>query len=111
MCPDIPLRKELTPGAPILKIAVMADGSITADGFPITVESLQQTLRTLVERKGMVWYYREACQDKAPPQAMQVMRAIAENKLPIRLSTRPDYSNSVGEDGKPVGKDGKPTDI
>jgi hypothetical protein len=65
----------------------------------------------LAEQKGVVWYYREAPQGPAAPQAMQVTRLVAENRLPIRLSTRPDYSNSVGTDGRPVGKDGKPTNI
>lgn len=112
MCPETPMRKfVLSPGAPVLKIAVMANGSITADGEPTTIESLRASLKTLAERKGIVWYYREASQSKGPAEALEVTKAVIENRLPIRLSTRPDYSNSVGPDGKPVGKDGKPTDM
>jgi hypothetical protein len=112
MCPDLPTRRiHLDPNAPVLKIAVLVDGSISANGSPTTVESLRESLKTLAKQKGVVWYYREAPQGPAPPQAMQVTRLVAENRLPIRLSTRPDYSNSVGTDGRPVGKDGKPTNI
>jgi hypothetical protein len=101
----------LSSDAPVLKIAVMANGSITADNSPVTIESLRDLLKTLAERKGVVWYYREACQSKAPVQARHVMQAVVENRLPVRLSTRPDYSNSVGPGGKPIGKDGKQTDV
>jgi hypothetical protein len=112
MCPDLPTRRiHLDPNAPALKIAVLVDGSITANGSPTTAESLRESLKTLAKQKGVVWYDREAPQGPAPPQAMQVTRLVAENRLPIRLSTRPDYSNSVGMDGRPVGKDGKPTNI
>jgi hypothetical protein len=112
MWPDLPTRRiHLDPKAPVIKIAVMADGSITANGSPITIESWRESLKTLAEQKGVVWYYREAPQGPAPPQAMQVTRSVAENRLPIRLSTLPDYSNSVGRDGTPVGKDGKPTHV
>ena len=91
-----------SPDAPILKIAVMADGHITVDGSPVTLESLRESLNQLADRKGAVWYYRETAQGEPPQQAMLVMKAVVENRLPIRLSTRPDYSDAVGMDGRPV---------
>lgn len=79
----------------ILKIAVMADGRIAVDGSPATIESVRISCKQLSERNGVVWYYREAAQDKAPPQAAEVMKAVIENRLPIRLSSRADYSDAV----------------
>ena len=89
-------------GAPIIKIAVFADGHITADGTTNTIDSLRESLKKLAEQKGAVYYYREAGQGEPPPQAMQVMQAIVENRLPVRLSSRPDYSDAIGMDGKPI---------
>lgn len=91
----------INPNAPVLKIAVMADGRITADGSPTTIDSLRVSLQRLAEHQGVVWYYREGSQAMAPPESAKVIQAIIANQLPIRLSTRPDYSDAVGVDGKP----------
>lgn len=88
--------------APIIKVAVFADGRITADGQPATIDSLRVSFKKLAEQKGAVWYYREEGQGEPPPQAMEVMKAVIEARLPIRLSSRPDYSDSIGPDGNPI---------
>ena len=90
--------------APILKIAVMADGRITVDGSPATIESVRASLKQLAERKGVVWYYREAGHAEPPPQSEEVIQAVIQNRVPIRLSSRPDYSDAIGMDGKPITK-------
>ena len=92
----------VSPNAPILKIAVMADGRITVDGSPATIDSLRVSLKRLAEQKGIVWYYREAGEAKAPPESAEVIQAVIENRLPIRLSSRPDFSDAIGPDGKPI---------
>jgi hypothetical protein len=58
----------MSTNAPILKIAVMADGRVTVDGSPATTESIRASLKQLAERKGIVWYYREAGEGQPPPQ-------------------------------------------
>ncbi len=78
----------------------MADGGITADGSPTTVDALRVLLKRLAEQHGVVRYYREAAEGKAPPVSSEIIKAITENRLPIRLSTRPDFSDAVGPDGK-----------
>jgi hypothetical protein len=88
-------------GAPIIKVAVFADGRITADGQPATIDSLRESFKTLAQKKGAVWYYREAGQSETPPQGMEVIKAVIEARLPVRLSSKPDYSDSIGPDGKP----------
>lgn len=92
------------PDAPVLKIAVFADGRLTVDGTAATIQSLQASLRSLSEKHGVVWYYREAGQQEPPPIAMDVIKAVANAKLPIRLSSRPDYSDAIGPDGRPTTK-------
>jgi hypothetical protein len=98
----------LDPNAPILKIALMANGSIMVDGAPSNLDSLRTSISSIAQRKGRVWYYREAAHAQAPPEAVEIMRLIVKNRVPVRLSTQPDYSDSVGRDGKPVGRDGTP---
>jgi predicted secreted protein len=95
---------QVSPTAPILKIAISAGGRITVDGSPATMESLRASLKRLAEQKGVVWYYREAGQAEAPPEWTEVMKAVIENRLPIRLSTRPDFSDAIGADGNPITK-------
>jgi hypothetical protein len=92
------------PNVPVLKVAVYADGRLTVDGAASTVEALRESLRSLSERHGTVWYYREAAQKDPPPIAMEVINAVAGARVPVRLSSRPDYSDSIGPDGRPLPK-------
>src|SRR6478609_8946010 len=81
----------------VLKIAITAGGQISADGRPTTVEALIPILRELANNKGEVWYYREAPLADPHPNAMKVLSAIVDNNLPVRLSSKPDYSDSVDD--------------
>jgi hypothetical protein len=92
----------ISPNAPILKIAVSVDGRITVDASPATMDSVRASLKRLAEQKGVVWYYREAGYADAPPESTEVIKAVIENRLPIRLSSRPDFSDAIGADGRPV---------
>jgi hypothetical protein len=76
----------------VMKIAVYADGRITVDGAPSTLEALSKALPQLKANGGMVWYYREAPAADPHPAAMEVIRAVAAAQLPIWMSTRPDFS-------------------
>lgn len=82
----------------------MADGRITADGFPTGIDSLRVLLKRLAEEKGVVWYYREAPETPAPPESVAIIQAIIENRLPISLSSRPDFSDAIGPDGKSISR-------
>lgn len=64
-------------------------------GAPATLQSLRDSLHRLSAQHGVVWYYREAPQDSPPPIAMLVMQEIVESQAPVRLSSRPDYSDTV----------------
>lgn len=86
----------------ILKLAVFSDGRLTVDGTPSTLPELQHSLQQLREQNGAVWYYRENAQQPAPPIAMDVMQAVVDAQVPIRMSTRPDYSDAFGSDSQPT---------
>jgi hypothetical protein len=81
---------------PILKIAVFADGHFTVDGAQASIPSLQASLHELREQRGAVWYYRESGQQDPPPVAMEILNELMAARLPIRLSSKADYSDSLG---------------
>ncbi len=85
-----------TKDAPVLKIAVFADGGLTADGAISSIEKLKESLKTLAEHRGVVWYYRESAQQNPPLIAMDVLKEVVALRLPVRLSSKPDYSDAVG---------------
>lgn len=87
-------RSPVALDTPAITVAVFADGRITADGSPVTIDSLRESFKELAEQKGAVWYYREAGHGKPPPEAMDVMKAIVEARLRFHLSSRPDYSDA-----------------
>jgi|SRR5208282_2142850 len=80
---------------PVLKIAVFSDGRLTVDGVPSSIQSLRESLRKVSEQHGVVWYYRESGQEEAPPVATDVIKEVIAARVAIRLSTKPDYSDSV----------------
>jgi biopolymer transport protein ExbD len=77
------------------KIKVSALGDITFDGQPVTLEQLGTKLGQLKQLGGEVWYHRERPSEEPHPNAMKVMELVADNKLPIKLSAKSDFSDSV----------------
>jgi hypothetical protein len=86
----------------VLKVAITAGGQITAEGHPTTLDALIPMLRELAKDKGEVWYYREVPEADPHPNAMKVLEAIVDQNLPVLLSTKPDYSDSVDDKGRSV---------
>lgn len=83
-----------------MKIAVMRDGCVRVNGEVSSMASLTVALEELAKQHGSVWYYREAAKEEPPPVALQVIDAVIKVRVPIRLSTRPDYSDTVEVDRK-----------
>jgi biopolymer transport protein ExbD len=86
-------------GAPVMKVAVYADGRILADGHEVSLQQLREAFAQLSKAHGTVLYYREAPQSEPHPNAMAVVQAVVEARLPISLSSKPDFSNVVLPDG------------
>jgi hypothetical protein len=79
-----------------IKVSVLASGDLLLEGRPTTLSELAQVMERAAKAKSAVWYYRENRQDPASPLAREVFRLITANKLPIRFSTKPDFSESLG---------------
>lgn len=86
---------------PVLKVRVYRDGRVTLDDKAVTISDLRAAFHRLRGSQGSVLYYREAGQEEPPPVAMEVMHAVVEAQLPVKLSTKPDFSDAVGADGVP----------
>lgn len=83
----------------VAKFRVYRDGRITVDGTAIKVESLDQRLQALKKQEGTVWYYREAGREEPHPNASKLIQAIMKARLPLSLSSEPDFSTVVLPDG------------
>lgn len=86
-------------GQRVLRVAVAADGSTSLDGASVSLAALRETLAAAKDTGAVVWYYRENAWGNAPAEATEVIQAIVDNGLPISLSTEPDFSTVVDEDG------------
>ncbi len=93
------------PAAPAeVRIAVLADGVIEVDGSAVKVPALEARLDRAKTDGASVAYYREGgdADPSAPAEAsmMTVLDAVMSRGLPIRLSSRPDFSDAVDENGQ-----------
>lgn len=82
-----------------LKLSVLASGEILLDGQPIEMDALDLALQTAKSQQGAVWYHREAPAKEAPAQAKAVIDLVIKHKLPISLSSKPDFSDYIDAKG------------
>ncbi|HEY6253957.1 MAG TPA: hypothetical protein VI685_28715 [Candidatus Angelobacter sp.] len=83
----------------IIKISVLASGTILLDGKQVEMKDLEVVLKDAGSTGGAVWYYRESAAAEPPPQAKEVISLIIKNRLSISLSTKPDFSDYVDVKG------------
>lgn len=91
------------------RIRVGRSGAIWFDGAPVTLEALVPLLQALRSAGGVVWYYREPVDEEPAPEAMAVVRLVVEHRLPISMSTRPDFADVVLPDGSTAPRAGRHT--
>jgi hypothetical protein len=78
-----------------MKVSVLASGEILLDKQPVTLADLQVALLQGAKSNAAVWYYRENPGGAPPPVVADVMKLITGNRMPIRLSSKPDFSDAV----------------
>jgi hypothetical protein len=83
----------------VLKVSLLTSGTLFADGTEITLAELDGRLATIHRQNGIVWYFRENMEGEAPAIVTEVLSLIVKHKLPISLSTKPDFSDAIWEDG------------
>lgn len=71
--------------ATVASVKVMDSGQIYLNGRPTNLSALRQTFVQLKERRGEVWYRRESSTGEPPEEAMAVIKAVSEARLPIKI--------------------------
>lgn len=71
--------------AEIAKVKVDRAGTIYLNGKTVTIEELKQEFARLKHSNGAVWYYRENPRREPSVQAMEVIKAIVDAQLPVKL--------------------------
>lgn len=84
---------------PVARVTVYANGGIELDGRRISAAELDAGLRQHAARSGVVWYHRERPTAEPHPNADIVVQSIIRHRLPVSLSTRPDFSDYVDAGG------------
>ncbi|MCX6316046.1 MAG: hypothetical protein NTW29_02045 [Bacteroidetes bacterium] len=71
----------------VIKVYVEEDGTITADGYKITLNGLDSSFSQLKVKTGTVYYSRANTASDPPQESMQVMDLIAKYSLSVKLFT------------------------
>jgi hypothetical protein len=58
-------------------------------------------LADLAQRKGEVFYGRDAAEEDPHPNGVKVLQLVMASRLPVRMGTKRDFSDAVSLDGKP----------
>ena len=82
-----------------LRVSVLASGTVLLDGRPVTFSELEPAFAAAKHHGAPVLYYRESGALEPPPEAQKVLQLIVANKLAISLSSRPDFSDWVDQQG------------
>ena len=92
---SISCTKKFSDSATVSRIKVAQDGKIFLNGTPATLDDIKKNFEQLKTNKGRVRYFRENPQGEAPTQAMEVMKAIVDAGLPVKLCTSEEDLNGT----------------
>jgi hypothetical protein len=84
-----------SPDQYIKKVWVTKDGVIQLDGKVADYATVERALSAIARRDGVVFYGREAAREAPHPNAAKIVELIASLHLPVRLSSKPDFSDAV----------------
>ncbi|HEX8369901.1 MAG TPA: hypothetical protein VF604_15250 [Pyrinomonadaceae bacterium] len=85
----------------VAKVKVTQSGKIFLNDKRVSLDELKKALERLGRENGVVWYYQENSQNEQPhPRAAFVVKAIVDADLPAKVSSKPDYSDSIEMKGK-----------
>ena len=85
--------------APITRVSVLSSGKILLDGRAATPADVAQALEQTKTKRGGVWFYRASAGAEPPSEAVEVFKLIVDYKVPVSLSTKPDFSDYIDDHG------------
>jgi hypothetical protein len=83
-----------------LKISVLSSGTVLLDGEPTGLANLAAAIQRAASPADCVLYYRENATGEPPAVSNEVLKLIIAKKLPVSLSTKPDFSDYVDSTGR-----------
>jgi hypothetical protein len=89
-------------GPNVLKLSVHANGDLLLNGETATMVEIQPAIENLAKEGGIVWYYRESAAGSPPAATKEILDLVVKYRLPIRLSSKPDFSDSIGPPQSPL---------
>jgi hypothetical protein len=81
------------------RVTLTAAGEIFYENERVTLPQLEGRLRKLEQENGVVMYYRANPAGDPPAGAREVFETLVAAELPISLSSKPDFSDYIDEDG------------
>jgi hypothetical protein len=91
-----PVPAEPSQDPRITKIWITKDGVIQLDGKVVDLGAVEAALTATAKREGVVFYGRDDARAEPHPNAAKITEMIVTRGLPVRLSSKPDFSDAIG---------------
>lgn len=78
---------------------MLSSGRILLEGKKATLAKVKKALAKAQSARSAVWYYRESGKGEPPIEAIEIVKLVVEHKLPISLSSKPDFSDYIDDEG------------
>jgi hypothetical protein len=96
-CPVLPA---LTRRMMEIRIGVLSSGGLLLNGELAGFSAIEAALQGANSQTDRVLYYRESVQGAPPPKVKDILDLVIARKLPISLSSKPDYSDYMDQFGQ-----------
>ncbi len=96
----------------VIYVSALKDGTAKVNGKPVALENFGRTLENLKPSAKYIFYYRQdagaAPAGKQWTEIRTILDAIMRLHLPVSLSTKPDFSDTVDGAGNSHPRQGCP---
>ena len=97
-----PMKEGPTAATGPVKVWVAQDGAIELNGVAATLADVERAFESAATTGAVVFYGRDAASDEPHPNGMKVIELVTRYGLPVRLSTKRDFSDAVDASGTSV---------
>lgn len=81
--------------ANVLKVYVEKNGTIFANGTQVTIDELDNQLKQLKEKNGIVWYSRDNLSDDPSREAMAAVNIILQYELSVKFYADKEFTKEA----------------
>lgn len=89
-----PIAKQID-DADVLKVYVEKNGTIFANGTQVTIDELDNQLKQLKEKNGVVWYSRDNLSDDPSREAMAAVNIILQYELSVKFYADKNFTKAA----------------